>query len=564
MRLFAALGVLCAMLLVSFPGTATIRFVPGDYSTIQSAIETSIDGDTVLVAAGSYPENINFRGKNIVVASHYLLNQDPSLIAGTVIDGGHPIYPDTGSVVLLISGEDTSAVLMGFTITGGTGTPLRDQVNGLIYVEGGGILCENSSPTIQYNLIIGNQATRRPPGTTSAGGGGIRTGFGEPRILNNVIMGNAGRYGGGVVVNYASALLRNNVVCQNTGGQDYGGSGLWFYGNGTRRSLVQNNTIVGNSSSQTGGGIRVWDAFITCRNNIVWGNRASQGAAQISGTGSQVNATYCCVQGEWTGEGNLGEYPQFADTNVCLLMNSPCVNAGDPDTAYNDADGSRNDMGAYGGPFASLFPLFSQPDMTLPQSTVNFEGGGPGIQVEGTLAIRNYGSGALFLDSVRLGPTAQGVVTLTHLPGRIGPVWQDTLRLVWEANQGLALHDTLFLYHNDPTTANPAVVVLHGNLAGDSPPQRVHELPTQVSLDQNYPNPFNTTTVIRFYLPTAAHVKLEIFDVQGRRVATLIDTVQSAGRHATIWEADEIASGAYLCRLTAESFAAEIQMILVR
>ncbi|MBM3324860.1 MAG: T9SS type A sorting domain-containing protein, partial [Calditrichaeota bacterium] len=270
------------------------------------------------------------------------------------------------------------------------------------------------------------------------------------------------------------------------------------------------------------------------------------------------------VQGGWTGEGNLGEYPEFADTNACLLTSSPCVNAGNPDTIYNDADGSRNDIGAYGGPLAGLFPLFSQPDMMLPLSTVNFEGGGPGIQVEGILAIRNYGSGALFLDSIRLGASAQGVVSVTFLPGRIGPVSQDTLRLVWEANQGLALHDTLFLYHNDITTANPALVVLHGNLTGVSPRERETELPAQISLDQNYPNPFNSTTVIRFYLPAATRVKLEIFDTLGRRVATLIDSVQSAGRHAAIWEADEAASGAYVCRLTTESSSAEIQMILVR
>jgi hypothetical protein len=376
-------------------------------------------------------------------------------------------------------------------------------------------------------------------------------------------MNNTGRYGAGIVVNFADAIMRNNVVCQNTGGQDYGGSGLWIYGAGYH-STVENNTIIGNSSSLTGGGIRVWDTFITCRNNIVWGNRATQGASQIAGTNSQVNATYCCVQGGWTGEGNISPYPEFADTNLLLSAISPCINAGNPDTSYNDADGSRNDMGAYGGLDASLFPPFSEPDMTLPQSTINFEGGGQGIQVEGKLAIRNYGSGALFVDSIRLGLTAQSVVSIAYLPERIPATSQDTLKVVWEASQGLALHDTLFLYHNDPTTANPAIIILNGTLAEASPPEQNVGLPTGFSLEQNSPNPFNLATQIRFGLPVTSHVRIDIFDVLGKHVTTLLDGMQSAGRHSLIWEADSFASGTYICRLKAGEFVAERRMTLLR
>jgi hypothetical protein len=80
----------------------------------------------VLVAPGRYVENIRFGGKGIMVASEYLLTHDPAIIARTIIDGSRPRHPDSASVVLMIDQEDTSAVLSGFTLTGGTGTVWTD------------------------------------------------------------------------------------------------------------------------------------------------------------------------------------------------------------------------------------------------------------------------------------------------------------------------------------------------------------------------------------------------------------------------------------------------------
>lgn len=75
------------------------------------------------------------------------------------------------------------------------------------------------------------------------------------------------------------------------------------------------------------------------------------------------------------------------------------------------------------------------------------------------------------------------------------------------------------------------------------------EAPKEVALQGNYPNPFNPRTTIGYELPAASQVTLRIYDVLGRRVATLVERDQEAGYHEATWEAGRFASGLYLYRL---------------
>ena len=69
-------------------------------------------------------------------------------------------------------------------------------------------------------------------------------------------------------------------------------------------------------------------------------------------------------------------------------------------------------------------------------------------------------------------------------------------------------------------------------------------------LEQNYPNPFNPTTTIGYRLTGHGRVTLKVYDVLGRGVATLVNEVNSPGRYTVEWDATNIPSGVYLCRLT--------------
>jgi hypothetical protein len=152
-KLFTTSVILGCMI---FYTTAQVINIPDDKTTIQAGIDSASTGDTVLVQEGTWYENINFKGKAITVASQFILDGDTSHISKTIIDGSQCTNPDTASTVLMVSGEDTTSVLMGFTITGGKGTVVEKALKdhqGLNFISGGGVLILNSGGKITHNIV---------------------------------------------------------------------------------------------------------------------------------------------------------------------------------------------------------------------------------------------------------------------------------------------------------------------------------------------------------------------------------------------------------------------------
>jgi hypothetical protein len=357
----------------STPLLAVTIHVPGDSTTIQGGINGAVNGDTVMVAQGTYYEyDVDFLGKAITVMGTD--PEDSAVVAATVVDGD-----SLGIVFYFHSGEGSESVLAGLTISGGSGdygggiycytaSPrivkniVRD--NHVVW-HGGGIACyDAANAEITNNLVMLNSSRRgggisidasdaivtnniiRENHARTVGGGFIARESGSPIILNNIFTENYAGSGGGGVRTYAcTPTYANNLIINNTG--EYFGGGISTHvGSG---SLFINNTVTGNIvPSGNGGAIYATDnpTIINC---ILWDNQPDE----IYGVS---DVTYSDVEGGWSGDGNIDEDPQFIDAgngDYHLQSESPCIDAGDP-TIFDECippglGEIRSDMGAYGG-----------------------------------------------------------------------------------------------------------------------------------------------------------------------------------------------------------------------
>jgi predicted outer membrane repeat protein len=330
-----------AMLVVvtepALAGEVVINVGPGQ--SIQAAISGASDGQTILVAPGTYHEAINFMGKAVTLRSSG--GADVTVIDGSGLNT---------SVVTFDSGEGLDSVLDGFTITGGTGTGAYTKIGGGIFVDvtsptiancvltgntasgGGGAYLAGSSGVLTNCRFEGNQTTGSD--TNAGGGAGLLVGSGAPVITGCVFRGNmAAGYGGGggmsIVTGFASV---SSCLFVDNGAYFAGGMrihGAWCE--------IANCTFSENTAATFGGAVRTTGATLTpvpLTNCILWGNSATYGGQQIiDQAGGQSTLDSCTVQGGWSGNGanNSAADPMFMSAlggDFRLLPGSPCIDSG--------------------------------------------------------------------------------------------------------------------------------------------------------------------------------------------------------------------------------------------
>lgn len=310
---------LAVFLLISSVAVAqTTRNVPAQFATIQAAIVASVNGDTVLVAPGTYNDAINFLGKAITVVS----SGGP---ASTSIVG-----TSAGRVVTFATNEGVGSVLQGFTITGGAG----------------GIRCFKASPQIINCTITGNTTTTSPNGGgilihADAAGSQASPTLQNCRVIANSALNSSGPSGGGIHCTASnggssSPSLTGCTIANNYNAFANGGGIYISRSEPGVLSLTMTECVVKNNACMAqGGGIRA-DSFNTltltrCRiqdNNAITGpnNSGSYAGGLSFGGGVTVNVIGCIISGNSASFSGGGVYAVLGNTQTVTFQGCTIVN----------------------------------------------------------------------------------------------------------------------------------------------------------------------------------------------------------------------------------------------
>jgi parallel beta-helix repeat protein len=595
------------------PHNGVVINVPGDYLTIQEAINYSEFGDTVLVHPGTYTENLNFYWHYITLGSLFMVTGDTSYISSTIVDGD-----SSGSVMVIADQNDGINRIVGLNIRNGGG------------LYGGGISCVLSNLTTGYNIFENNRVARY--------GGGIYCYNSDIIIEENKFINNDAAWSGGGIYSLSDAEIINNTFIDNSSGIAGGAVGIRGYG-----SIISGNIIDGNTAPM-GAGIHCEAAQMVNLNIIRNNTSGSYGGGISFGEYTNLEAKENIIQNNSAAYGGGGVYApepyNLVLTENIIDGNSSIFGAGIYTGSHSFISGNQvsNNEGLFG---AGIYCPSSSPAIYANQIFGNMAGmRGAGVycyensnpQITSNLIINNSGNGICLYHSypdiignVIFGNNANiggGLYNINSRPSMINTIiWGNYAPsgaqiLVEGINEPILEHcdiqggwpgggnidvDPLF---RDPAngdfhlmsivcgdsadspcidTGHPAITdslldcdwglsTILGDMGayggGNSVPVPVFgegaSIPTVFSLAQNYPNPFNAQTKIRFVLPEPQDVQLMVYDLLGRRVETIIDEERQAGQHQVTWDASGHSSGIYFYRIEAGDFTETKKMILLK
>ena len=407
------------------------------FTDLQSALNSAVSGDQIWVAAGTYKPSVEIGGSGERYEAFQMVSgvgiyggfagteanvgqrdweTNVTILSGDIGEEGNS-SDNCYHVIYNPSGLDNTAVLDGFTITGGNANVSIDPsyyeyrgggmynlsssptvtnctFSGNNAGDGGGMCNDNSSPTVDNCTFLGNSADG------DGGGGGMFNGeLSSPTVANCTFSDNSATYGGGMD-NYNSSPAVTNCTFSGNSASDgggmcndnscptvtncifssnsaYDGGGMYNlesssptvtncsfsdnsaqYGGGMYNSnsspTVTNCTFSGNTASVDGGGMYNYWSSPTVTNCILWGDTTNEVSNVDS---SSPIVTYCDVQGGYEGTGNVNDDPLLT-SQLHLGYGSPCIDTGDnsavPSGITTDLDGNPRIMDGDGNGTATV------------------------------------------------------------------------------------------------------------------------------------------------------------------------------------------------------------------
>jgi len=327
-----------------------------------SIINSDLDLQNITISNntghGMYGQNSNLEIQNITISE----NGDCGMYCDNInldIDNAN-VTQNTDHGIYCHDGSNLSIIDVHISGNGGRGIYIISISNSILedaLIEnnsGGGMHCSYSSPIISDVILTNNSA--------GDGGGFYCTNLSNPYLNNVFITDNStSGWGGGIYCNsYSNPVLKNVQITGNTA--DDNGGGIACYGDCF--PILTNITLTNNTSNDVGGAIYAYvSSTPSLVNSVLWNNSPHEIF------GNSINITYSDIQGGWEGEGNIDENPLFIGTGeypFALSDNSPCINAGNPDTTGLNLPlldlagnprikGGRIDLGAYENQSVSTF-----------------------------------------------------------------------------------------------------------------------------------------------------------------------------------------------------------------
>lgn len=537
---------------VSKTGTSTPPYTSWQTAadSIQKCINICVDGDTVYVANGVYKEFI------VINPAIFLfgMSMDSTVIDGRGLGEYYTIEVKADQTISgftiigkgISNGMQNSAVASLNHNVNITNCNISNANNGLDITSSSGLMSDliisnidigiltfcgydTCKPVIKNSIIL-----IRPEGE----GGIINFQGGQPTILNNIIIAMGSYVGSGLMnvipiyrwkvmnnlisgfdINISNRFITDSSFLFNNISRDYvhafgDFAAIWAIGNRTvlKENIISNNYIGIEGTTPNADYNLYWDNFINATNGSVFGE-------------NDVFADPMFVKDS---VGRTLEYDYH------LQKYSPAIDAGDPNLL--DKDGSRGDIGMYGGPFGESYTYQDLPPKVPNNFQASYDSGVVSITWDKNSA-SDFSYYNIYRSTINnFEPDSTNYYSIVDTA-----FFQDTTSIT---NGKLYYRITAVdSCGNESVPGEQITITITGIDEGEV------EVVGEYKLYQNYPNPFNPKTIIPFKLKERAYVKVMVYDIKGEMLNVLVNETREAGYYEAEFNGSNFASGIYLYRI---------------